>query len=67
MTTTRLPSPDYNLTIRRAIISKWQREWENILVSYIILNHTSKNEKIPTIVVGNARSNLARYGLDIPD
>ena len=27
--TTRLPHTDYYLTIRRAINSEWQKEWEN--------------------------------------
>ena len=34
------------------------------LVSYTILNHTSKNGKVHTTAVGNMRSNWAGYGLD---
>ena len=43
------------MTIRRARNSEWQKELT--LVSYAILNHASKNEKVHTIVVGNTRSN----------
>ena len=41
VTTTRLPHTDYNLIIRRARNSKWQREWENSnsKLHYIIIKH----------------------------
>ena len=57
MTTTRLHHKDYYLTIRMARNSDLQREWEKILVNYTILNHASKNGKVPTTAVGNTRSN----------
>ena len=34
--------------------SEWQGEWE---VSYASLNHVAKNEKVPTAIVENTRSN----------
>ena len=57
MTMTKVPHKDHYLTIRNARNSEQQGEWETILVSYFTLNHTSKNEKVPTTAVGNTRSN----------
>ena len=57
MTTTRLPYIDYYLTMRRAKTSSGKGNDKTLLVSYTTLKHVSKNGKVPTIVVGNTKSN----------
>ena len=54
MTTTRLPYTDYNLTIRRAKNSEWQREWENSTNKlHYIKPHIEEWERARTFDVEN--------------
>ena len=52
---------------RRARNSNGKGNGKTALVSFTILNHASKNEKVHAIAVGNTRSNRAGYRLNILD
>ena len=67
MTTTILSHTDYPSPFGRLEIPSDKGNGNAILVNYTTLNHASKNRKLSTTAVGDAKSNWKEYVLDTLD